>query len=254
METHLHTADDVSRPVATSHDDEPCTVSVSEASELFATAGLPRTERAIQRFCKKGELKCSFVETPFGSKYLIARSSIDRLIVQKQQAQKFASDTTARDLSRPDATERDRSRRQPDAIPADDNPIGKDTKEELPPTRHDGGGDDKARQRGTAESDDKDQIIEKLRGENFDLKVDNAGKQNFIRQLVANGEKLMGEVKQISYELGVAHTRVAQLEAPKITYDMPRSNEVMAEEVTTVPTPVAVEPRRGFFRRKFGNK
>src|SRR5664280_2114171 len=104
METHSLETHDVSRHVATSHDDEPCTVSVSEASELFAFAGLPRTERAIQRFCKKGELKCAFVETPFGSKYVIAQSSIDRLIIQKQQAQKFAQDTTVRDLSRPDAT------------------------------------------------------------------------------------------------------------------------------------------------------
>src|SRR5580658_3456686 len=102
METTSHTPDDMSRLVATGHDEEPYTVSVPEASELFAAAGLPRTERAIQRFCKKGELKCSFVETPFGSKYLIAQSSIDRLIVQKQQAQKFAADTTGRDLSRLD--------------------------------------------------------------------------------------------------------------------------------------------------------
>lgn len=109
MDTHSSAPDDVSRLVATS-DDEPCTVSVPEASELFAAADLPRTERAIQRFCKKGELKCAFVETPFGSKYLIARSSIDRLIIQKKQAQKFAPETTSRDLSGPDATGRDMSR------------------------------------------------------------------------------------------------------------------------------------------------
>src|SRR5580658_6536038 len=130
MDTHSPEIRDVSRPVATSHDDEPCTVSVPEASELFATAALPRTERAIQRFCKKGELKCAFVETPFGSKYLIARSSIDRLIVQKKQAQKFAAETSSRDLSRSVASGRDKSRQQPDATPIDSKPGEQKTNEE----------------------------------------------------------------------------------------------------------------------------
>lgn len=253
METPLHMSDDASRLVATSHDEEPCTVSVPEASELFATAGLPRTERAIQRFCKKGELKCAFVETPFGSKYLIARSSINRLIVQKQQAQKFGSVATNRDLSRPDATERDGSRQPVEPTPDESEPVGKETKAEPLPTSRDDEGDDKKRQATTASPDDRDQVIEKLRAENFDLKVDNAGKGNFIRQLVSNSEKLMGEMREISYELGVAHTRVAQLEAPKTVYDTAEPEEVVVE-ATIVQAPAADKTRPGFFGRVFGGK
>jgi hypothetical protein len=240
MQTHSQETDDASRPVATSHDDEPCTVSVPEASELFALAGLPRTERAIQRFCKKGELKYAFVETPFGSKYLIARSSIDRLIVQKQQAQKFAPETNVRDLSRPDATDRDLSRQKPEDESGREEPIIIAPPAEPHHSRRDNDGDDKERQGPTATPDTRDQTIEQLRGEIFDLKVDNAGKQNFIRQLVVDREKLMGEVKEISYELGAAQTRVAQLETPKVTYDMPRPDATDVKTPTAPPEPKTV--------------
>ena len=261
----------MSRPVATSHDDGPCTVSVPEASELFAAAGLPRTERAIQRFCKKGELKCAFVETPFGSKYLINRSSIDRLIVQKQQAQMFAPDATVRDMPRPDATDRDMSRQETDGASIHKGPVVVAVQAEPPQPSPDTGGADRERQAATAELDAKDSFIAKLQEEIFDLKVDNAGNKNFIRQLVTDREKLMGEVRQISYELGAAQTRVAQLEAPKETHDMSRPDatstfESVAEvihvedspserRVTSVmasDAPPAPEPKRSFLGRMFG--
>jgi hypothetical protein len=263
MDTKRRLMDDVSRPVATSHDDEPCTVSVPEASELFADAGLPRTERAIQRFCKKGELKCAFVETPFGSKYLIARSSIDRLIVQKLQARQFAPDTAVRDMTRPDATGRDNSRQETQSPDDPEEPVVP-TQEALPHQPSHDTADDKERQAATAELEAKDQTIEQLRGEIFDLKVDNAGKQNFIRQLVTDRKEMAAEIKQISYELGAAQTRVAQLEAPKVTYDMSRPVATGAEDQSVAergvtdaeppPAAPAAAPRGSFLSRVFGGK
>lgn len=261
MDTYPLETNDVSRPVATGHDDEPYTVSVSETSELFAAAGLPRTERAIQRFCKKGELKCAFVETPFGSKYLISRSSIDRLIVQKQQAQKFASDASGRVKSRPDATDGDKSRQEPEADDLQKESVVPTSQTETHQSSRDTEGDDKERQGATAELAGKDQSIATLKEEIFDLKVDNAGKQNFIRQLVADREQLMGEVKQISYELGAAQTRVAQLEAPK-TYDVSRQDATSTSEPVaevfhmedrsfTSDIPPATAPKRSLLGRLF---
>jgi len=81
MTTHEIGVDGVPRPVAADRDDEEYSVSVEEASEMFAAVGLPRTKRAIQRYCKKAELKCVPVDTIYGSKYLITRSSIERLII-----------------------------------------------------------------------------------------------------------------------------------------------------------------------------
>ena len=90
--------DDLSRQDATSRDSEQYTVSIAEAAEFFTRAGLPRTERSIQRFCKQGDLICAFQETAYGSRYLIRRSSIDRLIQQKLQALTVSRELGGRDV------------------------------------------------------------------------------------------------------------------------------------------------------------
>src|ERR1019366_1904620 len=103
----------------------------------------------------KGELKRAFVETPFGSKYLIARSSIDRWIVQKQQAQKFAHDPAVRDLSRLDATDRDLSRRTSDITDIPKEPIIVIPQGDQHEPRHDKIDNDKQRQGATNTSNEK---------------------------------------------------------------------------------------------------
>ena len=47
--------DDLSRPVATSPDSD-FTLTIDEALERYARAGLPRTPRSVQRYCAKGHL------------------------------------------------------------------------------------------------------------------------------------------------------------------------------------------------------
>jgi hypothetical protein len=216
-----------SRPVATSPD-ELYTVSVPAASEMFAEAGIPRTERAIQRFCKNGELKWAFVDTPYGRKYLISQSSITRLITQKQQVQKATPSDTG-DTSRPSATGRDVSRQ---ADTAQGN-IQSLAKQSTASDRHD-------TERPVATERNADALlIETLRSENFDLKVDNAGKQNFIRQLATEREKLMHDVQQLNYNLGAAETRVAQLMAPKEREEeVSRPVATPIEEKEEAPQPV----------------
>src|SRR6476646_9494523 len=71
--------DDPSRHVATSPDSD-FTLSIDEALERYARAGLPRTPRSIQRYCAKGHLDCRRIETQFGEKYLISPASIDKHI------------------------------------------------------------------------------------------------------------------------------------------------------------------------------
>lgn len=258
---------DMPRQVATSPDDEPYVVLVPEASEMFAAAGLPRTERAIQRFCKKGELKWALVDTPYGSKYAITRSSIERLIIQKQQAQKFAPT----DQSRPVATGPDLSRQEHDVTPTENlHEPG-----ERYPTKdrgHDTSRDDDRRQEAT-EDVAKDQTIEKLQSQIFDLKVDNAGKQSFIRQLAAEREKWMNDTRDLSYRLGAAESRLGQLEAPKQhSDDVSRHVATSSDKEIVDPTPVgegievsravanqpspapdASEPKKSFWRRTFGS-
>jgi hypothetical protein len=174
---------EVSRHDATSRDTEQYTVSVPETAELFSAAGLPRTERAIQRFCKRGDLICALVDTPFGSKYLIKRSSIDRLIQQTLQAQAFTADQDGRDKSRPDATFRDQSRQEAGSTDAAHTASGPQISSSNNRIAENESRDTGERQ-GATDSPELESKIKKLEGENLNLTIDNRGKEAFITMLV----------------------------------------------------------------------
>src|SRR6266446_8307984 len=93
--------DDLSRPVATSPDSD-FTLSIDDALERYARAGLPRTPRSIQRYCAKGHLDCRRIETSFGEKYLISPASVDKHIAYIEEVRPVA---TRRDVPRPVATD-----------------------------------------------------------------------------------------------------------------------------------------------------
>ena len=93
--------DDLSRPVATTPDSD-FTLTIEEALERYAKAGLPRTPRSIQRYCAKGHLDCRLIETQFGEKYLIAPQSVDKHIAYIEEVRPVA---TGRDLPRQVATD-----------------------------------------------------------------------------------------------------------------------------------------------------
>jgi hypothetical protein len=95
--------DDQSRPVATTPDND-FTLTIEEAVERYARAGLPRTPRSIQRYCAKGHLDSRRIETQFGEKYLISPASVDKHIAYIEE------DATSRDWSRRVAACRDNCR------------------------------------------------------------------------------------------------------------------------------------------------
>jgi hypothetical protein len=90
--------DDLSRLVATTPDSD-FTLSIDEALERYARAGLPRTPRSVQRYCAKGHLVCRLVDTPFGEKYLITPESVDKHIAYIEEVV-----ATSRDVPRRVAT------------------------------------------------------------------------------------------------------------------------------------------------------
>jgi hypothetical protein len=100
---HPIMTDDMSRQVATSPDSD-FTLTIEEAVERYARAGLPRTPRSIQRYCAKGHLECRRIETAFGEKYLITPASLDKHIAYIEEVRPVA---TGRDMPRQDATSRD---------------------------------------------------------------------------------------------------------------------------------------------------
>jgi hypothetical protein len=90
-----------SRPAATT-DEHGFLLSVEEAADRYAAAGHPRTIRAIQKYCRRGDLESQKVETTYGERYLITPASIDRhiaMIIERSQA-------SGREQPRPDATVR----------------------------------------------------------------------------------------------------------------------------------------------------
>jgi len=91
---------DLSRPVATTPDSE-FTLTIDDALERYARAGLPRTPRSVQRYCAKGHLDCRRIETQFGEKYLISPASVDKHIAYIEEVRPVA---TGRDVPRQVAT------------------------------------------------------------------------------------------------------------------------------------------------------
>ncbi len=76
------------RPAAPT-DEHTYLLSVEEAADRYAAAGHPRTIRAIQKYCRRGDLESQKVETTYGERYLITPASIDRhiaMIMERSQA------------------------------------------------------------------------------------------------------------------------------------------------------------------------
>jgi len=157
--------DDLSRLVATS-DDSDFTLTIDEALERYARAGLPRTPRSIQRYCAKGHLQCRLIETEFGEKYLIAPTSVDKHIAYIEEVRIGA---TSPDLSRHDATSRDQSRHVATAVVPEESP---DEPRQEAPT-----GTDKPRPVATA-------YVERLESENEFLRGQIGVKDKTIEALL----------------------------------------------------------------------
>ena len=107
------TINDTSRNDAAERDKARHTLSAEETSVLFAEAGVPRSVRTVQRYCKKGHLACITVDTEISEKYLIDRNSVERRIKELQQVDRILRSTvnaTRREETRHGAAERDTSR------------------------------------------------------------------------------------------------------------------------------------------------
>ena len=107
------TINDPSRDDAAERDKAQHTLSAEETSVLFAEAGVPRSVRTIQRYCKNKHLTYTSVDMELGEKFLIDRNSVERRIKELQQLDRVlrsTGDATRREETRHDAAERDTSR------------------------------------------------------------------------------------------------------------------------------------------------
>ena len=94
--------DEQSRPFA-NNDEHGYALTIEETAERYARAGLPRTHRAIQKYCAASKLDCRKVETELGEKYLVAPYSIDRHIAYIKSVTPRSGDASVREEPRTDA-------------------------------------------------------------------------------------------------------------------------------------------------------
>lgn len=231
---------DVTRNSAPYHDKARHPLTIFQAADLFAELGVPRSKRSVQRFCKQGHLDCVSIKGARGDQFFINRESVERYAEELRQIDAVASiaaeprhDAPQRVVARNSAPERDT---MPEVVA-----------EPAPATQ--------------PEQDQRAAIIEQLRDENLNLRIDNRGKEQAINFLTAQVREKDQHLQDVSYRLGAAETRVGQLEAPKVHDDASRQSAperdtfpaeaIVLPDPSTAPAPEAepVKPRRSIFGR-----
>jgi hypothetical protein len=246
---------DIARQSATvEYDKVRHSLTIYQAVELFAALGVPRSKRSVQRVCKQGHLDCVSIKGARGDQFFINRESVERYAEELRQIEAVASITAEPRHTAPQhATARHSAPER--ANPPEPVAVAPAVERER---------------------DESAAIIEqlrdengKLRDENLNLRIDNRGKEQAISFITAQAREKDQHLQDMSYRLGVAETRVAQLEAPKVHDDAPRQSAperatepvdaiVMPEPAISEPAPPAepearpVEPQRSVLGRLFG--
>src|SRR3954453_1757417 len=190
-------------------------LTIADAVELFAELGSPRSKRSVQRFCEQGHLDCVRIKGPRGDQFFINCESVVRYAEELRQIEAIA---TLGDEARHDAPQHVAAR-----ISAPMEAVAP-----VPPR----------------EPDDTD-AVRRLRDENLNLRIDNRAKETVIaelnRRLNEDRDKFVGAMQDMSYKLGAAETRLAQIEAPKPDDDAARQSvperDTQPIELATAPTP-----------------
>lgn len=162
------------------------TMTVEEALVHFTDAGLPRSERTIQRYCQRGHLTCTLVDTEISEMYLIDPSSVERRIKELQQIENISR---ASQLSRQDAPSRDTS-------------------------RHDATVHDSSRQSVSSEKiEEYEQRIKELENQNRHLEIDKRVKEQFVNMLQEDRERLFAQMTEYTRTITDQARLIGQLES-----------------------------------------
>ncbi len=190
------TINDTSRNDAAERDQARHTLSAEETSVIFADAGVPRSVRTVQRYCKKGHLDCITIDTEISEKYLIERNSVERRIKELQQLDRILRSTV-------DATSREE-------------------------TRHDAPGHATSRHDRSENTSTKSAELEQ---ENLQLTIDRAAKEQVINHLVKERKEQVAQLTEQGRQIGILETRLKQIEAPRDQAREPQqTGEFLREE------------------------
>jgi hypothetical protein len=244
--------DDPPRNSAPERDTARHSLTIRQASQLFAELGAPRAPRSVQRFCEHGYLDCVRVKGAKGDQFFVNQQSVERYAEELSQIEAIASIGAE---GRHDAPQRDIARNSaPERAEVPETSVVPEPPREQDPSAS-------------------DQINKQLRDENLNLRIDNRAKEIAIAQLnnrlAEDRDKFLGVMQDMSYKLGAAETRLAQIEAPKADDDAVRQTApepaTQQSDATIMPAPPSAEsalaepisepppaPRKSFFGRIFG--
>jgi hypothetical protein len=198
-----NTGQDMSRQ---EFDPSKYTLDAEEASRLFLDAGVPRSPRTIDRYCKSGHLVCMKIDTERNEKYLITSESVAARIKELQQVIPSGHVETQPDMSRHDESRPDMS-------------------------RHDSMYD----QTVTDEKRKLEERLAELERENLDLKITNRGKDYFVEELKKQHENFEAVRKEMTQQLIDQSRRVGELEVKVNLLEAPRHE---APRITEYPNAV----------------
>jgi hypothetical protein len=211
--------DDPARNSAPQHDVARHPLTVVQACELFARLGVPRAKRSVQRFCEQGYLDCVRVKSARGDQFFVNQQSVERYAEELKQIDAVASIGTE---PIDDVLERVAARNSAPQHDTSSEPIRDRLSDEPAPAQS--------------------ATIRRLQDENLNLRIDNRGKEqaiNFLTDQIGKKDQLL---QDLSYRLGGAETRVAQLQAPTTPdNDTPRNIETVGT-TTAIEAIVVLEP------------
>jgi hypothetical protein len=216
--------DDTSRHDATKRDASRHTLTIKQSAQLFASLGVPRSPRSVQRFCEPGNLDAIRVKGEKTERYFIDPVSVERYAKELRQLENISQigsdvsrhDVTQHDMSRSDATDSN-----PSVVPA--AAFKSDHQSEGLLTR-----------------------VDTLEKEKLQLQIDRAAKEQVIGHMIDERRQLVDQLTALSRENGRLEMHVQQLAAPATNMSRHDATEV-SESIKGVvpelePAPAIVEP------------
>ena len=195
---------------------ENCTLTVREVARLFEAASVARSERSITNWCqpnRQGIARLEAYYDPNERRYFITPQSVEAVIAEeKAKAAKANAEPlphVAEEFRTPTQNGSEAFRTAPNSTEA-----------------------------GRSKSSDPDLAVElaELKKENFDLKITNRAKDQFIARLEVERDRTLTQLIESSRHIGQLETKLQALEAPKSARRLDARSEAGMESSTEEET------------------
>ncbi|PLX34446.1 MAG: hypothetical protein C0605_13645 [Hyphomicrobiales bacterium] len=178
---------------------------MNEVSGLFDEARLPRSRRTLLRYCQHDKLDCTKVETVHGEQYFVSEASVQRLIAEILERERFTRPPTGADTY-PGAPRQTPTSLAPNGF--ENGHLGND--EHTPPD-HGGASHDE----GIHPTLTDERLLEQVQGENELLRNQMEVKDNQIERMNGQIDDLIERGKEDKVLIQNFQRKLGMLEAPR---------------------------------------